>query len=107
MEEIKSIVELDEVLSKNENLHIVKFYGQWCAPCKMLQNTIEKIAPTLEGVDFYGVDVDEADETLIDKYMIRSVPILLYFKGSLQVDRTMGALPEKMLLEKIEENNRK
>jgi hypothetical protein len=36
-----------------------------------------------------------------------SIPVLLFYKGSFQVDRTLGGLPESKLREKIEENNNK
>lgn len=107
MKQIKTISELNEVLNQDDNLHVIKFYGTWCGPCKMIQHIIESIEPSYKDVTFYEVDVDDCEEKLLEEYGIQSVPVLLFFKGSLQVDKTLGGIPESKLIEKIEENNNK
>lgn len=109
MEKITSKQELHNIIENNErdSLICVKFSANWCSPCKQLNKTIEKIESE-EGntTKFYHIDVDELPE-LAEEYDIMSIPVIIFFKGTLQVDRTTGALPEKMLKEKITENNNK
>ena len=100
MKQITTLNEVDEAISK-EGLQVLKFYGTWCQPCKMLSRTIEDIEPTLEGVTFYEVDVDEAEAELLDKYGIQSVPAMIFFNEGLQVGREIGNIPKSTLLEKI------
>ena len=107
MKQIETISELNEALNKDDNLHIIKFYGTWCGPCRMIQSIIENIEPLYKDVTFYEVNVDDCEEKLLEEYGITSVPVLLFYKGSLQVDKTLGAIPESKLREKIEENNNK
>ena len=107
MKQIKTISELNEALNKDDNLHIIKFYATWCGPCRMLHNIINNIEPTYENVTFYEIDIDDCEEELLERYSISSIPVLLFYKGSLQVDRTLGGLSESKLREKIEENNNK
>lgn len=105
MKELKTLEELDKLLAEQNNtLAIVKVGAHWCGPCKMLERTISEIEPTLEGVEFYAVDVDEADETLLEKFQIQSVPVMLFFNEGLQVDRVIGARGKSELLELIEKN---
>ena len=105
MKKIKTINELDEILANGSNrLSVLKVSACWCAPCKMLARTISEIEDSLENVDFYEVDVDEAESELIEKYEIQSVPVLLFFNEGLQVDRVVGARNKKDLLEIIEKN---
>lgn len=108
MIEIKTKEELHEVINNNdkENLIVVKFSAPWCGPCRQMEKTIEAIEKEGTNVKFYNVDVDELPE-LAEEHEVMSIPVLLYYKGSLQVDRTIGGLPESKLREKIEENNNK
>ena len=105
MKELKTVEELDKVLTERSGVLIcLKIGAQWCNPCKMLERTISEIEPTLEGVEFYGVDVDEAEEALIEKFQVQSVPVMLFFNEGLQVDRVIGARGKTELLELINKN---
>ena len=105
MKELRTVEELDNLLAEQgKTLTVVKFGATWCGPCKMLERTISEIEPTLENVEFYGVDVDEADEALIERFQIQSVPVLLFFNEGLQVDRVLGARGKSDLLEIINKN---
>ena len=106
MKEIKTIAELDEILANETNkLVILKIGAQWCSPCRMLERTISEIEESDSGnVVFYGVDVDEAETELLEKYMIQSVPVMLFFNDGLQIDRIVGARGKSDLLALIEKN---
>lgn len=105
MKDIKTVAELNTILNSESNdLVVVKFSASWCNPCKMLTDTITGIEPNINGVKFYEVDVDEAEETLIDEYQIQSVPVMIFFNEGLQVDRVVGARGKADLLALIEKN---
>ena len=108
MVNITSKQELHEIIENNDKdtLAVVKFSATWCGPCRQMENTIENIENEGTNVKFYNVDVDELPE-LAEEHEVMSIPVLLYYKGSLQVDRTLGGLPESALRAKIEENNNK
>ena len=103
MKQIRTTEELDNAIN-GEGLQCIKVGAQWCAPCKMLEKTITDIEPTLEGVYFYEIDVDDVDETIIDKFAIQNVPVMLFFNEGLQIDRVVGARGKKDLLELIDKN---
>ena len=54
---------------------LVLYSGAWCAPCKMLKNTLEELSK--EGVEFTleNVDIDENPERT-QKARVRGVPTL-------------------------------
>ena len=104
MRQITNLDDLNNIIENSKDLVIFKFGGEWCGPCKMLERTISEIEPTLENVEFYGVDVDEADEALIERFQVQSVPVLLFFNEGLQVDRVLGARSKSDLLEIINKN---
>ena len=49
------------------------------------------------------VNVDDADEIAM-RYRIMSIPTLLFFKGGQLVDKTVGAMPKNLLVQKINAN---
>lgn len=103
MKKITTLEQLNDAINKTE-LIILKFGSTWCAPCKMLEKTIEDIEPTLDKVKFYEIDVDDADERIIDAYQIQNVPVLLFFNEGLQVEREVGNIPKSKFLELINDN---
>lgn len=106
MKQITTLQEINDILAANtrDELVIIKVGGQWCGPCKMLEKTIADIEPTLDKVKFYEIDVDEAEEEIIEKYQIQNVPVLLFFNEGLQVERETGNIPKSKLLELINKN---
>jgi thioredoxin len=81
----------------------VKFSATWCAPCKAMIPTVEKLEKEFSGtVIFKHVDIDE-DPSLTKKYSIRSVPLVILFKDGVEVSRINGLYREDFLRQKIKE----
>lgn len=80
---------------------LVDFWASWCGPCHMLAPVIEELAADFEGrakVGKLNVD-DNAD--VAAQYRIRSIPTLLLFKDGQVVDQVVGAVPKRVLAEKL------
>ncbi|HWT76924.1 MAG TPA: thioredoxin [Mobilitalea sp.] len=83
---------------------LVDFYADWCGPCKMVAPIVAELADEYEGVFKIGkINVDEEPETA-GKYRVMSIPTLIIFKGGKVVDTIVGAVPKKVLREKLEGN---
>jgi len=80
---------------------VVDCWAEWCGPCKMLGPILENLAKKHQGsIAFAKLDVDSSPQTAA-KYGIRSIPNLLVFKDGKKVGDIIGAMPENMLLERI------
>lgn len=69
-----------EVLRSNLPV-LVNFTATWCGPCKALAPIVERIADEYQGrVKVGKLDIDENPE-IVRSYDIRSVPVVLVFRG--------------------------
>lgn len=81
---------------------IVDFWAAWCPPCRILGPIIEEISDDYDGKVFVcEVDVDK-NQSLAQKYNIRSIPTVLFIKGGEIKDQVVGALPKDQLIPKID-----
>jgi thioredoxin 1 len=67
---------------------IEKYGATWCGPCKTLDKTLEKV----KNIEIEKIDVDECPEDLLQEKGIRSVPVLIFYDGVLEIERTVGAV---------------
>ena len=74
------------------------FSATWCGPCKVFKPVMTEIASEGHSVQF--IDVDE-QQSLASQYGIRSVPSVVIEENGVEVDRFVGALPKRMVLERI------
>lgn len=82
--------QFEEQVLNNSNLVLVDFWAPWCGPCKGLSPTIDEIAKEYSGrLDVFKMDVDTCVNTA-QRYYVRSVPTLMYFKDGRVVGSTMG-----------------
>lgn len=76
---------------------IVDFWAPWCNPCKMIAPTLDKLAKELEGkIIIAKVNTDDHAEWM-QKFGIQGIPTLLFVSNGKVVHRQVGALPERML----------
>jgi len=70
---------------------LVDFWAEWCGPCKMIGPVIDQVAEEVGGQAKVGkLNVDDA-QALAAKYNVRSIPLLLFFKGGEVKDQIVGA----------------
>jgi thioredoxin 1 len=87
----------DELLGSNKVV-VADFWATWCGPCKAMGPSIDELSAEYEGQALIGkVDVEENND-LAEKYAIRSVPTIIFFKDGEMVD-TMVGLQSKAVLE--------
>ena len=91
-------------LLESEKLVIVDFWATWCGPCRMLSPLLDEVEEEMaDKIVVVKVNVDDADEIAM-RYRIMSIPTLIFFKNGQMVDRTVGAMPKSMLVDKINAN---
>mgnify|MGYP003910315427 CR=1 FL=1 len=89
------------VLQSSEPV-LVDFWAESCGPCKMIAPALDELADTYAGrVKIVKVNVDHNRATAM-KFHVRSIPMLLVFKGG-QVQATqIGAVGKGQLAQLID-----
>ena len=91
-------------LLESEKLVIVDFWATWCGPCRMLSPLLDEVEEEMaDKIVVVKVNVDDAREIAM-RYRIMSIPTLIFFKNGRMVDRSVGAMPKNMLVDKINAN---
>ncbi|MBE6312521.1 MAG: thioredoxin [Bacteroidales bacterium] len=90
----------DEVL-KSDKLVVVDFWAEWCGPCRMMSSIVDELAEDFADKCVVGkVDCD-ANPEVCNKYGIRNIPTILFFKNGEIVDKQLGASPKQSMVDKI------
>ncbi len=75
------------------------FTASWCPPCKMFKPIMKEIEREGHSISFIDIDHDEGD--LTEKYNIASVPTSIVEENGKEIERFIGPLPKKQVLEKL------
>lgn len=82
---------------------IVDFWAPWCGPCKMVAPTLEKIAKEFAGELLVAkVNTDQYSQWAI-KYGVQGIPTMLLIYNGKIINRQVGALPEPMLRDVVDQ----
>ena len=103
MAKIATNTNFAEILQDGK-LVIVDFWAVWCGPCRMLSPLLDEVEEEMaDKVTVVKVNVDDADEIAM-QYRIMNIPTLLFFKDGQLVDKTVGAMPKNVLVDRINAN---
>ena len=91
----------DQALRDSNVPVLVDFWATWCAPCRMIAPVLEEIAEEqTEAVRIVKVDVDNNPE-LSNRFGIRNIPTLLFFKGGELKDQVVGLTSKADLISRL------
>lgn len=86
----------EQEIEKHDGVAVVDFWATWCGPCRAIAPMLEKLANEYHGkVKVTKLDVDANQRTAM-KFNVRSIPMVLFFKGGKVVDQVVGAIPKEI-----------
>ena len=78
--------------------YIIKFYAEWCGPCKLLGPIVKEVATEVK-VPIVEVNVDtEATKPVVEKYGVQSIPQMVYIVDGKEVARHNGFMTKDQLI---------
>ena len=80
---------------------VVDFWAEWCGPCKQIGPILEEISNEKQDtLNILKLNIDENPD-IPQKYGVRGIPTLMFFKNGNLIDTKVGSLPKSALIEWI------
>ena len=93
----------EKIIYDNEEACLVIFSRKNCHVCKEVVPLLEELQPEyLNKFGFYYVDVEE-DKNLFQRFSLKGVPQILFFKDGDYQAKLAGAIDEDKVTDKIAE----
>lgn len=81
---------------------VIKFYAEWCGPCKVYGPTFERVKQELqEGIEFVEVNVENDPDNLAGEFKVRGIPLTVVLEDGQKIKEKSGRLSESELKELI------
>ena len=92
----------DAQVLQRPGLTLVDVWAEWCVPCKQMARLLDGLAAELPaGVRIGKLDADR-NRALVERYGVRAVPALLFFKDGALVEMRTGVDRRQVLKKAIE-----
>lgn len=88
-----------EVVNNSDDLVLVDFYADWCAPCQTMNPVLDQVISELNGkVKLFKLNVDRNPQVSL-QFGVRSIPHYILFKRGKVLWRKGGYMTKRDLLQ--------
>ena len=91
-----------DIINNSKIPVVVDCWADWCVPCKQIAPSIAELAAEFDGEVLIAKLNTEKNRKMSQRYSVRSIPTILYFKDGRFITRTVGALPKSTIKKAIE-----
>ena len=78
-------------------IKVIKFYADWCGPCRVYAKTFDKVSEELKDkYDFVNINVETDTTGLAAEYKVTGIPTTVVIDGD-KVKSESGRMDEKRL----------
>jgi len=91
-----------KIIKESEIPVVVDCWADWCGPCKQIAPVIAELASEYNGRVLVAKLNTEKNRKMSQKYSVKSLPTILYFKDGKFITRTIGAMPKSSIKKAIE-----
>lgn len=89
--------QFEKEVEQSDGAVLVKFWAEWCGPCRQIAPILEEIAQEKAGeLKIVKVNIDDNPETP-GKYGIRGIPTMLLFQNGKQIGTKVGAVSKSII----------
>lgn len=101
---VSTVEEYNELTKTEGKVIVMKFYANWCGPCRVLTDTIKNIdVEKVDDVIFAEVNIENEEfDNICAELGIRGIPVLAYYKNGELKDKTTGLQSADAIISKIE-----
>jgi len=96
MATVKLTKENFEATIAENDIVIIDFWAEWCAPCKQYGPIFEKVSDEVSDVVFAKVNTEEEQE-LAGYFQIQSIPTTVVLREGIGIFNQSGMLPEEAI----------
>lgn len=91
-----------EATVQDNDILVIDFWAQWCAPCKQYGPIFENVSQKYPGITFAKLHTEE-EVALSDHFFVQNLPTTVLMKEKTVIFKKPGLLSEEELVDLIEQ----